>query len=105
MNKPEDFYRILQVHQLAEPEVIEGAYRKLAKKYHPDTNGNAGSEDMIKRINRAYETLRDPLRRRKYDLHLRARESRSEADPASSRDGDKRLLPRLTGKTLPTTIL
>jgi DnaJ-class molecular chaperone len=67
MQKHDDYYLILQVHHLAEPEVIEGAYRKLAKKYHPDINKSADAGEMMKRINRAYEELRDPLKRKLYD--------------------------------------
>lgn len=48
----EDFYRILQVHYLAEPEVIESAYRRLAKKYHPDVNKTAGAELRMKKSTR-----------------------------------------------------
>jgi diguanylate cyclase (GGDEF)-like protein len=63
----EDYYRILQVHYLAEPEVIESAYKRLAKKYHPDVNKMAGSEVRMKKINEAYETLSDGTKRRAYD--------------------------------------
>ena len=67
----EDYYRILQVHFLAEPEVIESAYKRLAKKYHPDVNTSAGSDARMKKINEAYETLRDTVKRRAYDTELR----------------------------------
>jgi diguanylate cyclase (GGDEF)-like protein len=63
----EDYYRILQVHFLAEPEVIESAFKRLAKKYHPDVNRTAGAELRMKKINEAYETLRDGAKRRAYD--------------------------------------
>jgi diguanylate cyclase (GGDEF)-like protein len=72
MQKYDDYYLILQVHHLAEPEVIEGAYRKLAKKYHPDVNKSADAGEMMKRINRAYEELRDPLKRKLYDSKCKA---------------------------------
>lgn len=62
-----DYYAILQVHFLAEPEVIESAYKRLAKKYHPDVNKLAGSDARMKELNEAYETLRDAARRRAYD--------------------------------------
>jgi curved DNA-binding protein CbpA len=62
-----DLYRIMQVHYLAEPEVIEGAYKKLSKKYHPDTNKEAGAEAKMKLINQAYGVLRDPRQREAYD--------------------------------------
>ncbi len=68
MKQLEDYYMILQVHHLAEPEVIEGAYKKLAKKYHPDVSRGKNSDEKMKVINQAYEELRDPVRRRQYDL-------------------------------------
>jgi diguanylate cyclase (GGDEF)-like protein len=63
----EDYYAILQVHYLAEPEVIESAYRRLARKYHPDVNKSPGAESRMKKINEAYETLSDQAKRRAYD--------------------------------------
>ncbi|KUO77022.1 MAG: hypothetical protein APF77_05815 [Clostridia bacterium BRH_c25] len=68
MHKCEDYYRILQVHHLAEPEVIESAYRRLAKKYHPDVNKNRSSEEMMQKINQAYEELSNPAKRQQYNL-------------------------------------
>jgi diguanylate cyclase (GGDEF)-like protein len=62
-----DYYAILQVHFLAEPEVIESAYKRLAKKYHPDVNRAAGADARMQKINEAYETLRDAAKRRAYD--------------------------------------
>ncbi|MBE3101397.1 MAG: diguanylate cyclase [Firmicutes bacterium] len=64
----EDYYRILQVHYLAEPEVIEGAYKRLAKKYHPDVNKNESSTEMMQKINQAYEELSNPVKRQQYNL-------------------------------------
>ncbi len=62
----EDYYHILQVHHDAEQEVIEGAYRRLCKKYHPDVNRSESSEEKIKKINTAYEILKDPDKRKEY---------------------------------------
>ena len=64
----EDYYRILQVHYLAEPEVIEGAYKRLAKKYHPDVNKNESSVELMQKINQAYEELSNPVKRQQYNL-------------------------------------
>ena len=66
MDEWEDYYKILQVHYLAEPEVIEGAYKKLLKKYHPDVNKEHNAEEVMKLINRAYEVLGDPVSRKQY---------------------------------------
>lgn len=63
----DDYYSILQVHFLAEPEVIESAYKRLARKYHPDVNKSAGAESRMKKINEAYATLSDATKRRLYD--------------------------------------
>ncbi len=67
MHRYEDYYRILQVHYLAGPEVIESAYKRLAKKYHPDISRNKSSEETMKKINQAYEVISDPERRKQYD--------------------------------------
>jgi curved DNA-binding protein CbpA len=75
-----DYYRLLQVDERAEAEVIEGAYRKLAQKYHPDRAGNADPE-RIKLINEAHEILGDPDRRRAYDRIYRVRKGRTAPAP------------------------
>ena len=63
----DDMYEILQVHHAAEPEVVEAAYRRLARKYHPDVNKSAQAEGMMAALNRAYEVLGDPDKRAAYD--------------------------------------
>lgn len=65
--KYKDYYEILGVSREAKPEDIRKAYRKLAKKYHPDVNKEAGAEEKYKEINEAYEVLKDPDKRQKYD--------------------------------------
>lgn len=63
----EDYYEILQVHLLAEPEIIEAAYKRLAQKYHPDKNKSSAAAEQMKKINRAHDLLSDPDKRRQYD--------------------------------------
>jgi curved DNA-binding protein CbpA len=67
MESIEDYYEILQVHYLAEPEVIEAAYKKLAQKYHPDINKTAVAVEKMKKINVAHDIVSDPVKRRVYD--------------------------------------
>jgi molecular chaperone DnaJ len=62
-----DYYEILGVSRDADKEEIKRAYRKLARKYHPDVNKEAGAEDRFKEINRAYEILSEPEMRARYD--------------------------------------
>ncbi len=63
-----DYYKILGVSKSASAEEIKKAYRKLALKYHPDKNpGNSKAEEKFKEISEAWEVLRDPEKRKKYD--------------------------------------
>jgi len=63
-----DYYAILGVSKTASPEEIKQAFRKLARKYHPDVNpDNKQAEAKFKEINEAYEVLSDPDKRKKYD--------------------------------------
>ncbi len=62
-----DYYKILGVDRKASQEEIQKAYRKLAKKYHPDANTAPEAAEKFKEINEAYEVLRDPEKRKKYD--------------------------------------
>jgi molecular chaperone DnaJ len=63
-----DYYQILGVAKDADPPAIKKAYRRLARKHHPDFNkGNPESERKFKEINEAYQVLGDPEKRKKYD--------------------------------------
>jgi len=63
-----DYYKILEIPKTATESAIKTAYRKLARKYHPDLNpNNKVSEKKFKEINEANEVLSDPEKRKKYD--------------------------------------
>jgi len=65
-----DFYQILGVSKNASIADIKKAYRKLARKYHPDLNpGDKVAEQKFKEINEAHETLKDPEKKKQYDLY------------------------------------
>jgi DnaJ-class molecular chaperone len=65
-----DFYAVLGVNKKATDKEIRSAYRRLARKHHPDVNpGDKSSEALFKEINAANDVLGDPDKRRKYDLY------------------------------------
>ena len=69
MANKRDYYEVLGVEKTATDEELKKAYRKLAKKYHPDANqdNKAEAEAKFKEVNEAYENLSDPQKRRMYD--------------------------------------
>ncbi|HLF72351.1 MAG TPA: DnaJ domain-containing protein, partial [Dehalococcoidia bacterium] len=65
-----DLYETLGVSRSATDKEIKSAYRKLARKHHPDVNpGDKASEALFKQINAAHDVLSDPEKRKKYDLY------------------------------------
>ncbi len=66
MAAPKDYYKILEISETADAATIKAAYRKLARKYHPDVSGKT-SEERFKDINEAHEVLSNPKKRQEYD--------------------------------------
>jgi molecular chaperone DnaJ len=67
MARPADYYKTLGVDRKASQDEVKKAYRKLARKYHPDTNKDAGAEERFKQVSEAYDVLGDPEKRKRYD--------------------------------------
>lgn len=65
-----NYYEILGLNTNASIDQIKKAYRKLAKKFHPDVSSEKNSEEKFKQILKAYEVLSDPIKKRKYDDYL-----------------------------------
>ncbi|MFQ6096344.1 MAG: J domain-containing protein, partial [Armatimonadota bacterium] len=89
-----DYYEILQVHERAIPEIIEKAYRVLARKYHPDVQPpekKEAAERMMVELNVAYQTLSDARKRADYDATRRQARTPEEVAEAESAD-EARLL-------------
>jgi curved DNA-binding protein CbpA len=78
-----DPYKVLQVDSEAEFEVIEAAYRRLARKYHPDVSPGPESQERMVRINQAWEMLRDPVKRAAVD-RARTRNAGAAAQSSST---------------------
>src|SRR6188472_79703 len=62
-----DYYKILGVNKTASQDDIKHAYRRLARKYHPDVSKEANAEAKFKDLQEAYEVLKDPEKRAAYD--------------------------------------
>jgi len=87
-----DYYEILGVSRTASQDEIRKAYRKKAKEFHPDVNKQAGSDEKYKEINEAYEVLKDPGKRKKYDtLGADWRQGQDFTPPPGWNGGDVRV--------------
>ena len=78
MHDGEDWYDVLEVHRAADSRAVDVAYRRLARRFHPDVNASAAATETMQRLNDAYAVLSDPARRAAYD---RRRCERTAADP------------------------
>src|SRR6267378_833497 len=69
MAAPKDYYKALGVPETASADEIKKAYRRLAKKHHPDANpNNTGASERFKEISEAYSVLTDADKRKQYDM-------------------------------------
>jgi outer membrane protein assembly factor BamE (lipoprotein component of BamABCDE complex) len=79
-----DYYAILMVHPSAEKFLIDAAYKRLAREYHPDVNSGVNAHQKMIDINEAYEVLSDPMRRKVYDQTYRQKASGDQDRPRNS---------------------
>lgn len=86
---PKDPYGLLGVSRGATEEEIRKAYRRLAREHHPDANpGDPGAEERFKEVQRAYELLSDPKKRREHDQRARADSGASPGRPRARPGGN-----------------
>ena len=62
-----DYYTTLGIERTADAKTVRNAYRRLARRHHPDVDKAAGAEERFKEINEAYQVLGDPEKRARYD--------------------------------------
>lgn len=76
-----DYYQVLGIGRDASPDEVQKAYRKLARRFHPDVSKEPGAESRFKEIAEAYEVLKDPEKREKYDRFGAAWKARAQGAP------------------------
>ena len=84
-----DYYMLLEVSPRATTAEIKRSYRRLARMHHPDLNQQA-RDIHIKRLNEAYEVLRDPIKRARYDAQRLEEEQRAAARAAMRRQQEQK---------------
>lgn len=82
-----DYYKVLGVRREASQDEIQKAYRKLARKHHPDVSKEKGAEARFKEVSEANEVLKDPDKRAKYDQFGTAWKQREQAGPQAGGPG------------------
>jgi curved DNA-binding protein len=80
-----DYYKVMGVSRDAEAKDIKIAYRRLARKYHPDISKEPNAEEKFKEVGEAYEVLKDPEKRRVYDQYATDWQSRQQSQSSSRR--------------------
>src|SRR5437879_11774114 len=92
-----DYYKILGVGQDADKKAIKAAYRRLARRFHPDVAPGRDTAKRLIEIQEAYEVLPNPTRRRLYDRATRGRRQRAVASPPRRpRSPNTERVPRVT---------
>ena len=94
-----EYYQILGISKTSTAAEIRRAYRKLAVIYHPDKNPDPKAESFFKEINRAYEVLSDPDKRRAYDLRFTHSVDIPDTPPTPPRHRDPKYRPRTKSTT------
>ena len=69
MAEKRDYYEVLGISKSASADEIKRAYRKMAKKYHPDVNKEPGAEEKFKEVQEAYDVLSDDNKKAAYDRY------------------------------------
>ena len=83
-----DYYKVLGISRDADKDAVKKAYRKVARKYHPDLNpGDEAAEKKFKQANEAYQVLSDPEKRKKYDKYGKDWEHAEAFEQARQRQG------------------
>jgi curved DNA-binding protein len=95
--KYKDYYQILGVSRDAPEEAIKKAYRRLARKYHPDVSKESGAEEQFKEVSEAYEVLRDAEKRAAYDQLGRNWQAGQDFRPPPGWQGGQRTHPGAGG--------
>ena len=83
-----NYYQILMVDQSADPDIMAVVHRRLAQRYHPDMDPGEDAKQLMLEINQAYDVLRNPDRRARYDQELATRRDRRNSDRYVKRPND-----------------
>ncbi len=82
------YYKTLMLAEIADAEIINAVYRKLAQRFHPDKDPSAEAARRMAEINEAHEVLSDPRKRADYDQWLASRRDRRQSDRLIRQQGD-----------------